>query len=134
MLKYIASVVDQKAVRGTLIATLFLTYPILGLPALFLINDSFSRDPALLALGICGLAGMVGAAARLRLGSRYFLSTKKSKFFILSCLGLGSSAAFVAALLATFIAPPELMFLAWASSVAGLLGLLLVVASIEPGA
>ena len=112
---------------------LFLTYPILGLPAIFLALAGPS-EPGLMVLGISSLTGMLGAAVRLRLGARYFLATRTLRFSVLACLALGSLAAFLASLLAPFVAPTEWVFLAWPSSVAGALGLLLIAGSIESGA
>ena len=129
----IASVVDQKVVRGTLVAALFLAYVLLGIPALVLVNDGM-RDPWLMILGIAGLAGLFGAGARLRLGPRYFLATKKLRLFILSCLVIGASAAFVASFIARSMLGPDFAFLAKSSWIAGALGLSLVVASIKSGA
>ena len=133
MLRIIASVVDQKVIRGTLVAALFLAYVLLGIPALLLINDGM-RDPWLMILGIAGLAGLFGAGARLPLGPRYFLATKRLRFFIVSCLVISASAAIVASFIARSVLGPDFSFLATSSWIAGALGLVLVAASIKSGA
>ena len=86
------------------------------------------REPALMALGVGGLTGLVGAYVRLRLGPRFFGASRLARLLVTGSLALGSSAA----LLAAFTLPWH-VYLVTLMPIVAVLGIVLLASSIRPG-
>ena len=86
------------------------------------------REPALMALGLGGLAGLVGAGVRLWLGQRFFGVSRRARFLVIDSLALGSGAALLAA-----FALPWHVYLATPMPIVAVLGIVLLAGSIRPG-
>ena len=84
------------------------------------------QEPRLLALGLGGAAGLLGAFFRIGAGPRFFLLTKWERGGVAICIAGGIAAAF----LATFALPGNIY---WATLIppVGLIGLLLLAGSIK---
>ena len=86
------------------------------------------REPALMSLGLGGMAGLVGACVRLWLGPRFFHISRRNRFLATSSMALGSAAALLAA-----FALPWHVYLATLMPVLAVLGMVLVAGSIRAG-
>ena len=127
MLSKLASFVDHRLVRGALTAVLIVACVLLG-PLSVLAAAFGPREPILMALGLCGLAGLIGACARLWLGPRFFHASRWVKSFVPTFLALGTGAAIAAS-----FALPWHIYMATLMPLVGLLGLVLLAGSIRPG-
>ena len=127
MLSKIANFVDHKFVRGVLTAALMVASVFLA--PLSLVTAAFGpREPILMALGLCGLAGLIGAYVRLGSGPRFFYASRWLKYTVLVFLSLGC----IAAIGASFAIPWHI-YMSTLMPVVGLLGLIVLAGSIKPG-
>src|SRR5690606_14153853 len=76
VLSKLASFVDHRLVRGALTAVLIVACVLLG-PLSVLAAAFGPREPILMALGLCGLAGLLRACARLGLGPRLVRTSRR---------------------------------------------------------
>ena len=81
-----------------------------------------------MALGVGGLAGLVGACVRLWLGPRFFGASRRARLLAIGSLALGSGAALLAA-----FALPWHVYLSTLMPIVALLGIVLLAGSIRPG-
>jgi hypothetical protein len=109
------------------VAVLIVACVLLG-PLAALLVAVGPREPALMALGLGGLAGLVGTCVRLWLGPRFFHASRRSRFLVAISLALGSGAAILAA-----FALPLHVYLATLMPIVAVLGIALLAGSIRPG-
>ncbi len=86
------------------------------------------KEPILMALGLCGLAGLVGAYVRLGSGARFFYAARWLKHSVQVFLSLGCAAAIGAS-----FAIPWHIYMSTLMPLVGLLGLVVLAGSIKPG-
>jgi MFS family permease len=127
LLSKIASFVDNRLIRGALFAVLVVACVLLGSLAALLIAIG-PREPALMALGLGGLVGLLGASVRLWLGPRFFHAPRRLRLLAASSLALGSCAAILAA-----FALPWHVYLATLMPIVAVFGIVLLAGSIGPG-
>jgi hypothetical protein len=127
LLSRIASFVDNRLIRGALFAVLVVAYVLLG-PLAALLVAIEPREPALMALGLGGLVGLLGASVRLWLGPCFFHASRRLRLLTASSLTLGSCAAILAA-----FALPWHVYLATLMPMVAVLGVVLLAGSIRPG-
>lgn len=127
MLSKTANCVDHRIVRGLLTAVFVGASVLLG--SAWLAAAAFGlMEPVLMALGLCGLAGLVGASIRLGFGPRFFYASRWLRYSVLVTLSLGCAAAVGAS-----FAIPWHIYMATLMPLVGLLGLVVLAGSIEPG-
>ena len=127
LLSRIATFVDGRLIRGAFVAVLVAACMLLGPLATLLIAVG-PQEPALMALGLGGLAGLSGACVRLWLGPRFFHASRRSRFLVASSLALGSGTAILAA-----FALPWHVYLATLMPIVAVFGIVLLAGSIRPG-
>ena len=127
MLSKLANFVDHKFVRCVLTAVLMVASVLLA--PVSLVAVAFGpKEPTLVALGLCGLAGLIGAYIRLGSGPRFFYASRWLKHSVLVFLSLGC----VAAIGASFAIPWHI-YMVTLMPLIGLLGLVVLAGSIKPG-
>jgi hypothetical protein len=87
------------------------------------------REPWLFAFGICGIAGLVGGAARIWLGSRFFALGSLVRLAIGVFIALGVTAALLAP-----AALPRSLYWATVAPLVGIAGLVLLAGSVTSSA
>lgn len=128
LLSRIAHFVDSRHIRGAFVSVLVAASVLLGPLAALLVVAAGPREPALMAMGLGGLAGLAGASVRLWLGPRFFHTSPRSRFLATALLALGPVAAFLAA-----FALPWTVYFATLMPIVAVLGIVLLAGSIRPG-
>ena len=125
LFKRIASLIDRKPARLALAAVWLGCALLLG-PFVVVLLVVGLREPRLLALGLGGAAGLIGAFFRIGAGPRFFLLTKWERVGVAFFIAGGIAAASFA----TFALPGNIY---WATLIppVGLIGLLLLAGSIK---
>lgn len=127
MLSKVANLVDRGITHGCLVAVLLFAWLMLAPLSLL----ALLGPPISFLFGLGGLAGLLGASARISLGPRFFLLSRGRQRFLVGCLAVGSAATVLAfAILSARIywATPI-----WYVSLAGILVLLGSITGPESG-
>jgi hypothetical protein len=127
MLSKVANLVDRGITHGCLVAVLLFAWLMLAPLSLL----ALLGPPISFLFGLGGLAGLLGASARIFLGPRFFLLSRGRQRFLVGCLAVGSAATVLA-----FAILPACIYWAtpiWFVSLAGILVLLGSITGPESG-
>ena len=85
MLSKVANLVDRGITHGCLVAVLLFAWLMLAPLSLL----ALLGPPISFLFGLGGLAGLLGASARIFLGPRFFLLSRGRQRFLVGCLAVG---------------------------------------------